>query len=45
MQLRFLSGEEREFDYSKVDNNVEYDSIEQRRIDEEEKYFDSEEPS
>ena len=45
MQLRFLSGEEREFDYSKVDNNVEYDSIEQRSIDEEEKYFDSEEPS
>ena len=45
MQLRFLNGEEREFDYSKVDNNVEYDSIEQRCIDEEEKYFDSEEPS
>jgi len=45
MQLRFLNGEEREFDYSKVDSNVEYDSIEQRCIDEEEKYFDSEEPS
>lgn len=45
MQLKFLNGEEREFDYSKVDNNVEYDSIEQRGIDEEEKYFDSEEPT
>lgn len=45
MQLKFLNGEEREFDYSKVDNNVEYDSIEQRCIDEEEKYFDSEEPT
>jgi len=45
MQLRFLNGEEREFDYSQVDSNVEYDSIEQRCIDEEEKYFDSEDPS
>jgi len=45
MQLKFLNGEEKEFDYSKVDNNVEYDSIEQRCIDEEEKYFDSEEPT
>ena len=45
MQLKFLNGEEKEFDYSKVDNNVEYDSIEQRGIDEEEKYFDSEEPT
>lgn len=45
MQLKFLDGKEVEFDYSKVDNNVEYDSIEQRGIDEEEKYFDSEEPT
>lgn len=45
MQLKFLNGEEKEFDYSKVDNNAEYDSIEQRGIDEEEKYFDSEEPT
>lgn len=45
MQLKFLNGEEKEFDYSKVDNNVEYDSIEQRSIDEEEKYFDSEQPT
>ena len=45
MQLKFLNGEEKEFDYLKVDNNVEYDSIEQRGIDEEEKYFDSEEPT
>lgn len=45
MQLKFLNGEEKEFDYSKVDNNVEYDSIEQRGIDEQEKYFDSEEPT
>ena len=45
MQLKFLRGDEKEFDYSKIDNNVEYDSIEQRGIDEEEKYFDSEEPT
>ena len=45
MQLKFLNGDEKEFDYSKVDNNVDYDSIEQRGIDEEEKYFDSEEPT
>lgn len=45
MQLRFLSGEERDFDYSKVDSNEQYDSIEARQRDEEDDYFDAEEPS
>ena len=44
MQLRFLSGEEKDFDYSKVDSNEEYDSIETRQRDEEDDYFDKEEP-
>lgn len=45
MQLRFLSGEERDFDYSKVDSNEQYDSIDTRQRDEEDDYFDTEEPS
>ena len=44
MQLRFLNGEERDFDYSAVDTNEKYDSIEQRQRDEEDDYFDQEEP-
>ncbi len=45
MQLRFLNGEERDFDYSKVDSDEKYDSIDARQRDEEDDYFDTEEPS
>lgn len=45
MQLRFLSGEERDFDYSMVDSNEQYDSIETRQRDEEDDYFDKEVPA
>ena len=45
MQLKFLSGEEKDFDYSKVDSNEKYDSIDARQRDEEDDYFDTEEPS
>ena len=45
MQLKFLSGEEKEFDYSKVDSNEQYDSMETRQRDEEDDYFDKEEPA
>lgn len=44
MQERFLSGQEQQFDYSKVDDNTEYDDLDLIDKDEEEKYFDSEEP-
>lgn len=40
MYENFLAGKDLDFDYSTVDNNVEYDSLAQREIDEEEKYFD-----
>ena len=43
MQLRFLSGEERDFDYSKVDSDEQYDSIEASQRDKEDDYFDKEE--
>uniref|UniRef100_G3MR78 CCD97-like C-terminal domain-containing protein n=1 Tax=Amblyomma maculatum TaxID=34609 RepID=G3MR78_AMBMU len=44
MYESFLSGKDREYDYESVDNNAEYDSLKTRQHDEEEKYFDSEEP-
>ncbi|KFM57550.1 Coiled-coil domain-containing protein 97, partial [Stegodyphus mimosarum] len=40
MYENFLAGKDKDFDYSSVDNNVEYDSVHQRNLDEEEKYFD-----
>lgn len=40
MYENFLAGKDLDFDYSTVDNNAEYDSLDQREIDEEEKYFD-----
>ncbi|XP_022090963.1 coiled-coil domain-containing protein 97-like isoform X2 [Acanthaster planci] len=43
MHLRFLSGQEQDFDYSTVDGNAEYDSLTLRTQDEEEHYFDEEE--
>ncbi len=46
MAIRFLMGEDKEyFDYSSVDYNELYDDIEQINADEEEAYFDEEEPS
>ncbi|XP_077522832.1 coiled-coil domain-containing protein 97-like [Amblyomma americanum] len=44
MYESFLSGKDREYDYESVDNNAEYDSLKTRQHDEEERYFDSEEP-
>ncbi|XP_033640669.1 coiled-coil domain-containing protein 97-like [Asterias rubens] len=43
MHLRFLSGQEKDFDYSTVDGNAEYDSLVLRTQDEEEQYFDKDE--
>lgn len=42
MYESFLAGKDKEFDYSAVDENVEYDSVQQREFDEQEKYFDDE---
>ena len=44
MQLSFLRGEDKTFDYSKVDTNEQYDSIETQQQDTEDAYFDEEEP-
>ncbi|XP_046379434.2 coiled-coil domain-containing protein 97-like [Haliotis rufescens] len=44
MQERFMSGKDRDFDYSQVDKNADYDSLETLGKDEEERYFDDEEP-
>ncbi|KAK9766726.1 hypothetical protein K7432_003995 [Basidiobolus ranarum] len=45
MKHKFLSGDDRQFDYSKVDNNEEYDDLKQVGEDLEAEYFDSEEPN
>ncbi|XP_078675297.1 coiled-coil domain-containing protein 97-like isoform X2 [Branchiostoma floridae x Branchiostoma belcheri] len=44
MQERFLQGDDEEFDYSTVDDNADYDNVVLRGQDEEERYFDDEEP-
>lgn len=44
MYESFLSGKDHDYDYESVDNNAEYDSLKTRQYDEEEKYFDAEEP-
>lgn len=44
MQLSFLRGEDKGFDYSSVDGNERYDSIETQQQDGEDAYFDEEEP-
>lgn len=44
MRLRFLEGQDEDFDYSEVDTNDEYDNLEILGQDEEDKYFDDEEP-
>ncbi|GFN83848.1 coiled-coil domain-containing protein 97-like [Plakobranchus ocellatus] len=43
MQERFLAGDDKNFDYSKVDSNTDYDSLDILGHDAEEKYFDNEE--
>ncbi|XP_071962192.1 coiled-coil domain-containing protein 97-like isoform X2 [Antedon mediterranea] len=40
MRERFLNGEDEDFDYASVDFNSDYDSVETRTQDEQEKYFD-----
>lgn len=45
MQNSFLDGKDKDFDYSVVDQNENYDSLEMKQIDAEDDYFDSEEPS
>ena len=44
MRQRFLDGLDEEFDYTKVDLSDEYDNLETLCQDEEDKYFDDEEP-
>lgn len=45
MQTSFLEGRDKDFDYPKVDQNEQYDSLEMRGRDIEDSYFDAEEPS
>lgn len=40
MQANFLSGLDKDFDYTTVDDNADYDDINQQAQDEEDKYFD-----
>ncbi|KAJ1519506.1 hypothetical protein ONE63_004790 [Megalurothrips usitatus] len=44
MYKSFLDGNDEDFDYSQVDCNPDYDCIEVRERDEEEKYFDADAP-
>ncbi|XP_054854709.1 coiled-coil domain-containing protein 97 isoform X2 [Eublepharis macularius] len=44
MYQRFLDGKDRDFDYSEVDENPEFDNLDIVSRDEEERYFDEEEP-
>lgn len=44
MYEQFLSGKDKDFDYSSVDGNTDYDELQIRGRDEEERYFDAEEP-
>ncbi|XP_048378541.1 coiled-coil domain-containing protein 97 isoform X1 [Stegostoma tigrinum] len=44
MYQRFLDGEDRDFDYSTVDDNPDFDNLDIISRDEEERYFDEEEP-
>lgn len=45
MHSKFLSGEDVEFNYADVDDNAEYDHIEQQSQDQEDKYFDADDDS
>ncbi|XP_030075450.1 coiled-coil domain-containing protein 97 isoform X2 [Microcaecilia unicolor] len=44
MHQRFLDGRDRDFDYSEVDDNPNFDNLDIVTRDEEESYFDEEEP-
>ncbi|XP_069765254.1 coiled-coil domain-containing protein 97 [Narcine bancroftii] len=44
MHQRFLDGEDGDFDYSAVDDNPDFDNLDIVNRDEEERYFDEEEP-
>jgi hypothetical protein len=45
MHIRFLCGLDKDyFDYSQVDNNELYDNLDEINKDQEEKFFDEEEP-
>ncbi len=41
---KFLNGEDSNIDYTSIDNNENLDDIKIRERDEEEKYFDDEDP-
>ncbi|XP_035776346.1 coiled-coil domain-containing protein 97-like [Anopheles albimanus] len=43
MYARFIAGEDKEFDYTKVDDSLEYDDLDIREQDEQERYFDEDE--
>ena len=40
----FLEGRDKDFDYSKIDNNSDYDDIKVIEQDNEDKYFDDDQP-
>ncbi len=44
MQTNFLEGRDEDFDYSTIDNDDKYDSLDMRERDEQDSYFDEEEP-
>lgn len=44
MEEKFLNGDDKTFDYSKVDNNENYDDLKVLGDDEEERYFNDEDP-
>lgn len=44
MELRFLGGGDDDFEYSKVDQNVEYDDRGVEEREQEEKWFEEQEP-
>lgn len=45
MELRFMSGEDEDFDYGSVDSNEEYDDRKVQEREQEEAWFDAEEPA
>ncbi len=45
MQTNFLEGKDKDFDYSKIDFDERYDSLDMKEKDDQDDYFDTEEPS
>lgn len=45
MQASFLEGKDEGFDYSKIDSDEQYDSLDMQERDDQDGYFDEEEPS